>query len=64
VDIIKRRKISIRLKYPELPLLFLMSLQKNGNSEYSNHTLNTGHTYATITDIMNIIIKQGERGNT
>jgi hypothetical protein len=27
----------------------------NSNSGYSNHTLNTGHTYVSITDTMDII---------
>jgi hypothetical protein len=28
---------------------------KNGNSRYSKHILNTGHTYGTITDTVDII---------
>jgi hypothetical protein len=30
----------------------------NGNSEYSNHVLNTGHSYGSITDTRKIV-----RGN-
>jgi hypothetical protein len=35
----------------------------NANSGYSNHTsiLNTGHTYGTITDTMNVI-RNGRKG--
>jgi hypothetical protein len=33
----------------------------NGNSGYSNHILNTGHTYGTITDTMDII-RAGSKG--
>jgi hypothetical protein len=33
----------------------------NGNSEYSNYILNTGHTYGTITDTMDII-RYGRKG--
>jgi hypothetical protein len=34
----------------------------NSNSGYSDHILNTGHTYGTITDIMDII-KTGRNVN-
>jgi hypothetical protein len=34
----------------------------NGNSGYSNHILNTGHTYKNITDTINVI-KQRKREN-
>jgi hypothetical protein len=34
----------------------------SSNSGYSNRILNTGHTYGTITDIMGVIMKQGEKG--
>jgi hypothetical protein len=30
-------------------------VNNNSNSEYSNHVLNTGHAYGTITNTMNII---------
>jgi hypothetical protein len=30
----------------------------NGNYGYSNHILNTEHTYCTITDTMNVIKKR------
>jgi hypothetical protein len=33
----------------------------SGNSEYSNHILNTGHTYGSITDIMDVI-RTGRKG--
>jgi hypothetical protein len=33
----------------------------NSNTGYANHILNTGHTYGTITDIMEII-KTGRKG--
>jgi hypothetical protein len=33
----------------------------NNNSVYSNHILNTGHTYGTIKDTMDII-RKGEKG--
>jgi hypothetical protein len=33
----------------------------NGNTGYANHILNTGHTYGTITDTMEII-KAGRKG--
>jgi hypothetical protein len=33
----------------------------NGNSGYSNHILNTGHTHGTITDNMDII-RAGRKG--
>jgi hypothetical protein len=33
----------------------------NSNSGYSNHMLNTGHAYGTITDTMDII-KTGRKG--
>jgi hypothetical protein len=33
----------------------------NGNSGYSNHILNTGHTYETITDTMDVI-RNGRKG--
>jgi hypothetical protein len=33
----------------------------NSNSRYSNHILNMGHTYGTITDTMNII-RTGRKG--
>jgi hypothetical protein len=33
----------------------------SGNSEYSNHILNTGHTYGTITDTMDVI-RTGRKG--
>jgi hypothetical protein len=38
----------------------------NGNSGYSNHILNTGHTYGNITDTMEIIKteKKGKHMNT
>jgi hypothetical protein len=38
----------------------------NGNSGYSNHILNTGHTYGTINDTMGIITtaKKGRHLNT
>jgi hypothetical protein len=38
----------------------------SGNSGYSNHILNTGHTYGTITDTMDIIKteKKGKYLNT
>jgi hypothetical protein len=38
----------------------------NDNSGYSNHTciLNTGHTYGTITDTMEIIKTEKEKENT
>jgi hypothetical protein len=35
----------------------------NSNSGYSNHILNTEHTYGTITDTIDII-KEGGRANT
>jgi hypothetical protein len=35
----------------------------NGNSEYSNHILNTGHSCRTISDTMDIII-YGEKRQT
>jgi hypothetical protein len=34
---------------------------QNSNSGYSNHILNTGHTYGTITDTMDII-RKGRKG--
>jgi hypothetical protein len=34
----------------------------NSNSRYSNHILNTGHTYGTIVDTMEIITT-GRKGN-
>jgi hypothetical protein len=33
----------------------------NGNSGYSNHILNTGHTYGTINDTMDVI-RNGRKG--
>jgi hypothetical protein len=33
----------------------------NGNSGYSNHILNTGHTYGTLTDTMDVI-RNGRKG--
>jgi hypothetical protein len=33
----------------------------NSNSGYSSHILNTGHTYGTITDTMDII-RKGKKG--
>jgi hypothetical protein len=33
----------------------------NGYSEYSNHILNTGHTYKTINDAIDII-RNGRKG--
>jgi hypothetical protein len=38
----------------------------NSNSEYSNHILNTGHTYGTKTDTMDIIkmYKKEKHSNT
>jgi hypothetical protein len=30
----------------------------NGNSGYSNHILNTGHAYGSITDTMKVIEKK------
>jgi hypothetical protein len=38
----------------------------NSNSGYSNHILNTGHTYGTITDPMDIIRtgREGRHSNT
>jgi hypothetical protein len=38
----------------------------NGNSGYSDHILNTGHTHGTITDTMDIIKteKNGKHLNT
>jgi hypothetical protein len=38
----------------------------NSNSEYSNHILNTGHKYVTITDTMDIIriYRKGKHLNT
>jgi hypothetical protein len=33
----------------------------NSNSRYSNHILNTGHTYGTITDTMDVI-RTGRKG--
>jgi hypothetical protein len=38
----------------------------NSNTGYSNHILNTGHTYGTMTDTMKIIItgKKGKHLNT
>jgi hypothetical protein len=30
-------------------------MSNNGNTGYSNHIINTGHTYGTITDTMEII---------
>jgi hypothetical protein len=33
----------------------------NSNSGYSNHILNTGHTYGTITDTMELV-KIGKKG--
>jgi hypothetical protein len=33
----------------------------NSNPGYSNHTLNTGHTYGSITDTMNIIRTEKKR---
>jgi hypothetical protein len=38
----------------------------NGNSGYSNHILNTGHTYGNITDTMDIMKteKKGKHMNT
>jgi hypothetical protein len=33
----------------------------NGNSRYLNHILSTGHTYGTITDIMDVI-RTGRKG--
>jgi hypothetical protein len=35
----------------------------NSNSEYSNHILNTGHAYGTITNMMDIV-KTVKKGNT
>jgi hypothetical protein len=35
-------------------------INKNINSEYSNHLLNTGHIYSTITNIMGVV-RTGER---
>jgi hypothetical protein len=35
----------------------------NSNSGYSNHTLNTGHTYGSITNTMGII-KMEKKENT
>jgi hypothetical protein len=35
----------------------------NGNSGYSNHILNTGHTYGNITDTMDVI-KQRKKEST
>jgi hypothetical protein len=35
---------------------------KNGNSGYSNHILNTGHTYGNITDTMDIV-RTEKKGN-
>jgi hypothetical protein len=34
----------------------------NNNSGYSNHILNTGHTYGTINDTMDDIIRKGKKG--
>jgi hypothetical protein len=38
----------------------------NGNSGYSNHTLNTGHAYGSITNTMKILKteKRGKQLNT
>jgi hypothetical protein len=36
----------------------------SSNSRYSNNTLNTGHTYGTITDTMDITGKKGKHSNT
>jgi hypothetical protein len=35
--------------------------KNNGNSGYSNHILNTGHTYGTISVKMDIIKTEKER---
>jgi hypothetical protein len=35
--------------------------QSDANSRYSNHILSMGHTYGTITDIMDVI-KMGRKG--
>jgi hypothetical protein len=48
---------------PRLPIEILVHWQRtqhpirnnNSNSGYSNHILNTGHTYGTITDTMDVI---------
>jgi hypothetical protein len=37
-------------------------INKNGNSECSNHLLNTGHTYSSITNSMDFVGTR-ERGN-
>jgi hypothetical protein len=52
----KGRTFNIRYKE------HIQAIRKNSsNSGYSNHILNTGHTYGTITDTMEIV-KTGKKG--
>jgi hypothetical protein len=47
---INRQNINIRYK------VHIQAIRNsNSNSVYSNHILNTGHTYGSITDTMDII---------
>jgi hypothetical protein len=49
-----------------LDLHFQVIRDINSNSGYSNHILNTGHKYGTITDIMDTIrtLREGKHLNT
>jgi hypothetical protein len=46
------RTFSIRFKE------HIYTIRNNSNSGYSNHILNTGHAYGTITDTMDIVKRQ------
>jgi hypothetical protein len=55
---IRQRGRTFNIRYKE----HIQAIRNNNsNSGYSNHILNTGHTYGTITDIMEII-KTGKKG--
>jgi hypothetical protein len=42
---------TFNIRYKE----YIQAIRINNNSVYSNHMLNIGHTYGTITDTMNIL---------